>query len=385
MSACTPLVVRARWKPGAIPPGSSVSVLGLLRSTSGLGQGARLFAQALADKFGAPIDVTQRLGVRANLAAPPPSSGDVGGVIISHLNPPELTRLIQLTWASFLKGRRHIGYWAWELPTAPASWRRACGYVDEIWAPSTFTAEAIRAIAPPNKPIRVVPHPIAMMPHGPPDRERFNLPADAIIVLAALDLYSTLARKNPLGALEAYRLAATSAERRSILVCKVSNFDAGLEVADTLRRHLEVHDDVRLISESLSPLEMSSLVASADIVLSMHRSEGFGLVLAEGMWLEKPVIATAWSGNMDFMDAESSVLVPCVLQPVEDAQGMYADSVWAEPDIAYAADKLAWLIDDPQARFDMGQAAGRRARAMFDPVVWRRRVDQFLDGGNAAP
>ncbi|CAN5393906.1 glycosyltransferase [soil metagenome] len=374
------MIVRAQWKPRAIRAGASVSVIGLFRSTSGLGQGARLFADALAGRAGDIIDVTERLSVRANLDPPASGSNGVGEVILSHLNPPELGRLIQLTWGRFLKGRRHIGYWAWELPVAPASWRQTCRYVDEVWTPSEFTAQAVRAIAPASTPVRVVPHPIAMMPHGAPDRARFGLPHDAVIVLAALDLRSTLARKNPLGALEVHRLATAKTQRRAVLVCKVSNFDADQGVAETLREQIAGRNDVQIIDETLSPLEMSSLIASADVILSMHRSEGFGLLMAEGMWLSKPIIATGWSGNMDFMDADSSILTPYVLEPVDDTQGMYFNSVWAEPDKAYAAEKLAWLIDSETARQSLGQAAGRRARTLFDPTLWRRRIDQILDG-----
>jgi glycosyltransferase involved in cell wall biosynthesis len=386
LRASTPLIVRMQWRRSARQPGARVAVVGLFRSTSGLGQGGRLFTDALEGRVSDIVDVTERLSVRVDLdpiggAVTSPAGGEV---ILSHLNPPELARLIQLTWGRFLKGRRHIGYWAWELPVAPTNWRQACDYVDEIWTPSEFTARSIRAIAGDSVPVRVAPHPVAMMPHGAPNRTRFGLPDDAIVVLAALDLRSTIARKNPLGALDAYRAAAAKADRRSLLVCKVSNFDADLGVAEILRDRLAGHDDVLVIDESLSTLEMSSLIASSDIVLSMHRAEGFGLIMAEGMWLGKPVIATGWSGNMDFMDADSSVLVPYALVPVDDMQSMYSGSVWAEPDIGYAASRLAWLIDSEPARASLGHAARQHALRIFDPTLWRRRIDQFLDAGDEA-
>jgi glycosyltransferase involved in cell wall biosynthesis len=383
----TPLIVRIRWKRGAHRSNGPISIVGFFRSTSGLGQGARLFAQALADRTDALIDVTERLNVRANLApiADQPTSPGSGGVLLSHLNPLELERLLQMTWAGILKGRRHIGYWAWELPVAPAGWRRACDYVDEVWAPSEFTARAVRAIAPKDLPVHVAPHPVGLMPHGAPARARFGLAEDVVVVLVALDMRSTLARKNPLGALKAYRAAAAASARRSVLVCKVSNFDADHQATQALLDGIEGHAGVVVIDEPLSALDMSSLVASADIVLSLHRSEGFGLMMAEGMWLGKAVIATGWSGNMDFMDGDSSVLIPYTLVPVEDPQGMYSGSVWAEPDLDDASEKLAWLIDSEPARQSLGQAARRRAERVFDPERWRRRIDQILDGGDIDP
>ena len=382
LAATLPLLVHARWRRTPTRANAQIVIGGFFRSTSGLGQGARLFTAALDDRLARVLDVTERLGVRANL---PPAGDRMGSdkgppVLLTHLNPPELTRLLQLTGASVLSGRRHIGYWAWELPRAPQSWRRACHYVDEVWVPSRFTAEAIRAIAPPGLPVRVVPHPVSMMPRGRADRARFGLPDDRTLVFAALDLRSTLARKNPFGALEAYAAATPGRAGDTLLVCKASNLDADPEAGERLRALMASRSDVVLLEENLSSLDMSSLIASTDIVLSMHRAEGFGLVLAEAMWLGKAVVATGWSGNMDFMDEETSVLIPYTMVPVSDAQAMYANATWAEPKLDHAAEKLAWLIRDADARRSLGEAARRRAEEVFEITRWRSRVDHFLDG-----
>ena len=123
--------------------------------------------------------------------------------------------------------------------------------------------------------------------------------------------------------------------------------------------------NVRLETRSFPIGDAHALTACADIVLSLHRSEGFGLVPAEAMLLGRPVVATDWSANTEFMDAASAAMVACRLVPAADARGVYAvpGAMWAEPDLADAARHLARLADDPEARAALGQAGRAMARA----------------------
>ncbi|MBI1683284.1 glycosyltransferase family 4 protein [Caulobacter hibisci] len=378
-----PLRVALNWKRGAAG-GAPVSVVGLLRSTSGIGQGARLFLGALGPLAGRPVDVTRRLGVKDNFDWLPPEQPPAeAATVLTHLNPPELLRWLQAGGAAQLRGRRHIGYWAWELMVAPPQWREAFAYVDEVWAPSRFTADAIAAIAPADVPVRVVGHPVFVMPCAAPDRARFGLPEDRVLIFMALDLRSTIARKNPLDGARAFFAAASEAPGQACLVCKASNLDADGEAAAALRAELQGRPDVVLIEEALDAEGMSALLASIDIVLSLHRAEGFGLVLAEAMWLGKCVVATAWSGNMDFMDEESSVLVPYRLEAVSDAQGMYRRSEWAAPDVSVAAVRLKELISRADLRDSLAARGRRRAKEVFDQDRWLARVEDLLAASDA--
>ena len=384
----TPLWVRLNWRRGR-PPGGAVTIAGFYTSSLGIGRGVRLLTAALrqggmsvqAFDVGRALRVSSDLGAEAGAGGPEAADRAVGGVLISHFNPPELYRWVQRTRGRPLRGRRHIGYWAWELPTLPQGWREAFAYVDEVWCPSHFTAEAVRAAAPAGLPVRVVAHPVFMTPQPAPDRARFGLPDGACVVLTAFDLKSTLARKNPLGAIEAYRHAAPQADGASLLVCKLTpgrtpaerRLEAQVEAAVAGR------PDIVLLRDALSEADMNRLVASVDVVLSLHRAEGFGLLAAEGLWLGKPVVATAWSGVMDFLDAESSALVPWAERPVQDAQGMYTEGWWAEPDLAYAARALQTLIRSPPARAALGERARHRADQVFEPSGWLARIAALLD------
>lgn len=364
--------------------GEPVVVAGFHSSIMGLGRGARVFTEALA-RGGVdvrPLDVSALLSVSGTLPMPPPAETDTGrGVLVSHLNPPELLLYLYRTGGRSLRGKRHIGYWAYELPVAPPSWKAGFRYVDEVWCPSEFTAAAVRALAPPEFPVRVVPHPVFVTPRPPADGVRSQLPEGPCMILAALDLRSTAARKNPFGALQAYERAFPVANGRTMLVCKVVGADAAPDIHRDLRDRASARKDVHLLEEHLSEDDMLRLVASADIILSLHRAEGFGLLMAEGMWLGRAVVATAWSGNMDFMDPDSAALVDWTLTPVVDDQGVYEGASWAEPDLEQAARLLADLARDPAARQALAQRGRRRAEATFEQGRWLRSVRPNLSRG----
>ena len=385
LDALTPTMVRLAWRRGR-PGGGPVTVVGLHSSSIGIGRGARLFAAALRQggmdvgvlDVGATIQAPCELGPAAD--AGPLSPSREGGVLVTHLNPPELALWLQRTGARALRGRRHVGYWAWELSRLPDAWTPAFAYVDEVWCPSQFTADAVKARAPAGLPVRVVPHPMFMTPRLEPDRGRFDLAPDACVVLAALDLKSTTARKNPLGALAAYRRAVPEPDGRSLLLCKLSGGAQAPERLAEVKAEVTGRSDIRLMQQTLCEDDMTRLVASVDIVLSLHRAEGFGLLPAEAMWLGRPVVATGWSGVMDFMDEDSAALVPWSLRPVQDVQAMYAGGEWAEPDLAVAAQRLGDLIADPQARRRLGERAARQAEQVFDPARWFENVSSLLRG-----
>lgn len=372
---------RRRARRRNLPPTLPVTVVGFHGAVHGLGEGARMLTRGFADA-GLPVravDLSKQVGFPVDLpiAFPPPMEGE-RGVVISHVNPPELLRWARETEGRPLEGRRHIGYWAWELEDAPADWAPAFDLVDEVWTPSAFAADAVRKIAPPRVKVIPVPYPLYLNPRPAPDRARFGFPPDAVVVLMAFDLRSTAQRKNPYAALAAFQQANAAASRSALLMCKVVGADLYPETFEALRALAARDRSIRLMTENLSADDMALLTASSDIILSLHRSEGYGLLLAEGIWLGKPTLATGWSSTVEFMDPASSQLVDFKLIPVEGDGQIYRTGRWADADVDDAAAKLARMIDDETWRTEMAAATARNGHVSFDREAWLRMARALL-------
>lgn len=365
---------RRRNLPATLP----VTIVGFHGAVHGLGEGARMLARGFADA-GAPVravDLSADVGFPVDLPAVfPAPSAEERGVVISHINPPELLRWARETGGRPLEGRRHIGYWAWELEDVPADWAPAFDLVDEVWTPSAFVADAVRRIAPARVKVSSVPYPLYLNPRPAPDRRRFDLPDDKVVVLMAFDLRSTAQRKNPQAALRAFQQARNG---DALLICKVVGSDLYPDAFQALRDELASEPTIRLMTENLSAEDMAKLTASSDIVLSLHRSEGYGLLLAEAIWQGKPTLATGWSSNVEFMDPASSQLAAYALIPVEGDGAIYRTGRWADADIDDAADKLSRMITDANWRAELAAATARNPHVSFDRDAWLAMTRQRL-------
>jgi len=332
-----------------------IGVVGELDRASGLGEAARLTLHAL-ELLGVPC-----WPVRPGADLPP------GAPLILHGNPPALPLELIRLGRGLIRGRRIIGFWPWELPVVPESWRIGMRFVHEVWAPSRFSADALAPIA---GSVRVVPHPVAADPPRPSALRRadFGLPEGAVVTLVAFNLASSFERKNPLGAIAAHRAAFGDRPDR-ILLLRVGNPGHFPEDFARLQKAAQA-PNIRIDTRTLPRDDAHALMQASDIVLSLHRSEGFGLVPAEAMLLAKPVVATDWSGTQDFMDAACAALVPARLIPARDPRGVFEapGAVWADPDIGAAADWLRRLADDPALRARLGAAARLHAEARLGPA-----------------
>ncbi len=296
--------------------------------------------------------------------APPP-----GAPLVLHVNAPHVAAALLRMPRGFLRGRRVIGCWAWELPVAPADWATGVRFVHEVWAPSRFTAAAIEPLLPGR--VRVVPYCVASRPPAPSalDRQAFGLPAEAVVTLCSFSLASSFARKNPLAAIAAHRAAFGDRADR-ILVMKIGHAGHFGPDLQRLKEAASGAANIRFETRTLPLADNHALTACADIVLSLHRSEGFGLVPAEGMLLGRAVVLTNWSGNTDFTDEQTAALVPYRLIPAVDPRGVFQapGAVWAEADVDAAAAQLRRLADDPAARIALGARAQVAARQRLGPA-----------------
>lgn len=320
--------------------GEPVYVCGAFYSSSGLAQSARLYAEDVerAGRQALPVDITAAMMARRDfqprhapmsLEQVRPMTGH--GTVVVHANPPYFQLALCRLGKEFLKNKRVVGYWAWELEAVPAIWRQALEYVDEVQVPSRFVQQVLQRHT--TKPVLCVPHAVRK-----PKGDRIPRVRDGVVrCLFIFDGGVSFERKNPLAALQAFALAFQPGEAE--LTFKVSNRDADNGVFADFQRACAVVPGVRIVTDALSDMEMDDLYQRHDIYVSLHRSEGYGLTIREAMLHGLQVVATGWSGNMDFMQGETCHAVPYRLVPVRVAHGPYKGlrARWAEPDVDAAA------------------------------------------------
>ncbi|CAI3941188.1 Glycosyltransferase involved in cell wall bisynthesis (RfaB) (PDB:2IV7) [Commensalibacter communis] len=355
------------------PTDSTVIIGGEVSRASGLGEGARVMHQAL-QKNNIPVQLLDIVPYSFSWdrykKATHLLSQYIHAPLILHINSPQLPFALLALPRKLVKNRKIIGYWAWELEILPKDWMVGFQFVHEIWVPSEFVANAIKKWATQyNKIVRVIPHPIAdrvAYPVQHISRESLGLPKDKIIVLVSFSLSSSFARKNPLGAILAF-LKANKHDRGVCLVLKISYTEYYRVDMDKIMNIIQGHDAIIVINNILSSAENQALLHHADIILSLHRSEGFGLVPAEAMLCGKPVISTNWSATSEFIDETCGVSVSYQLIPVKDPRAVYefSNTYWADPDCDIAAQAINKLASDPDYRFALGSAACKRAYKQF--------------------
>jgi glycosyltransferase involved in cell wall biosynthesis len=347
------------------PQTPGVNLLGYARGEFGIAQNVRSYARALA-KVQHPFSIF---------------NFDVG--IASRQNDHSMDRYFsdtlryadneffitadQMSIAHQVLGRKafaghyNIGFWVWELAIFPREWRAALGLVDEVWVPTAFVRDAIAAAT--GRPVLRMPKAIEFdVPTGM-DRTYFGVPQGEFAFLFSYDFNSFASRKNPDAVIAAFRKAFPTAEQGVRLLVKSTNGARFPEQLAKLRQ--AVADDPRIDVRDgfLSRPEMFALQNAADCYVSLHRSEGFGLGMAESMYLGKPVIATAYSGNLDFMDRDNSLLVDYRLVPVREGEyPHWQGQQWADASVDHAAALMRKVFDDRELARRIGAAGAASMR-----------------------
>jgi glycosyltransferase involved in cell wall biosynthesis len=294
-------------------------------------------------------------------------------VNLIQVNPIGLPGVVQARGPAFFRGKHNIGYWLWELPDLPEAFHGAYSYVDEVWVASDYCLEAIARVSP----IPVVKVPPPLPPEGPPvrpvGRDHFGLRDDERVFLFIFDAHSIVERKNPRGLIAAFRRAFPD-EPDARLVLKVVH-----ATADLVAELRAADPRVVVLDRVLDRDEVGALIRLSDCYVSLHRSEGFGLTMAEAMALGKPVIATGYSSNLDFMNVGNSLLVRYDLVRLERDHPPYPrGSVWAEPDVAHAAELMRAVYEDPVMARRLGERAREDVMRYLSPQRVGERVRERL-------
>jgi len=286
------------------------------------------------------------------------------------LNPEHMLEFAQRGGGELFLDRYTVGVWCWEASRFPDAFRPAFDLVDEVWVASDYVAESISDAT--DKPVHVFPMPVDIVPAPSTSRTDVGFPEGRFAFLFAFDFFSTLERKNPFGLVEAFKRAFAPGEGPFLLIKTIN----GHRQAGELKRLVGVadeHPDIRVVDEYVSGEQMRALVANCDAFVSLHRSEGFGFLLAEAMVYEKPVIATGYSGNLMFMDEADSYLVGFGLTPIPPGSANYpAGALWADPDLDDAAATMRRVVEHP------GEAA-ERARRGREAILRNHSLDHLAE------
>ncbi len=357
----------AEQVPKLLSPG--VNVIGFPFGDFGLGESLRAFAKTcVTGEIPFMVrDVDLRLSARqADRTLASHIADDLKfRCSLFCLNPDMLKPVRNLLAAASSAGGYNIGYWYWELQHLPREWDDALERVDEIWVATQFVSDAVRRAT--AKPVTKIPPPIEVTLLQPYQRSDFRLPEKVFLFLFTFDFNSFAKRKNPQGVIAAFRQAFAAGRRDVALVVKSINGANRREMLREIRALSDEDGRIMLIDEFYSRDQTSGLQSVVDAFVSLHRSEGFGLGLAESMYLGKPVIGTRYSGNMEFMNPDNSCLVDYELVPIGKGEYLYDDErfLWADPDVEQAAYYMRRLADDAAFRRRIAEQGKLDIRSRF--------------------
>ncbi|MDX6621482.1 MAG: hypothetical protein QOK36_3868, partial [Gaiellales bacterium] len=332
-----------------------VNVAGYFRSEFGIGEAARLLVDGLdAAEIPHVTRTYTRAPTRHGHAFEDRGGGQPYATNIVCVNVDRVEQFTVDAGPGFFDGRHTIGYWWWEAGLLPDHLRPALDVVDEVWVGSDYVRSLIAPVT--EKPVLTMPVPIRVPSPAELPRERLGFPS-GFVFLFVFDFFSSIERKNPIGLIEAYR-HAFGADDGAALVLKSVNGEHRLDELELLRAAAAGRPDIVIIDRYVSGEERGGMMTACDCYVSLHRSEGLGLTMAEAMALAKPVVATGWSGNLEFMSEENSHLVRYEMTTLERAHGPYpAGAEWADPDLGHAAELMRRVFDDRAAATALGERA----------------------------
>ncbi|MDL2290669.1 glycosyltransferase [Desulfovibrio sp. OttesenSCG-928-F20] len=349
-----------------------VNIIGFARGELGIGEDVRMAAASLRSAktpfvvLDAPLDIRSRCGNNAldsDIVAEPVYSAN-----LIYMPCLETLRLFLSKGGCCFPGRYNIATWQWELARRPPEWTPVFGLVREVWAPTRFIAGAMEENAP--VPVRLMPLAVSLPLVENCSRSDFGLPKDAFLFIFMFDANSRFGRKNPLAVVEAFKRAFPGRDDNVGLVIKAMYCNDNAPGWQDLLTAIQGDKRVHIINETLAPALVMGLLQQCDALVSLHRSEGFGRTMAEALLLEKGVIASAYSGNLDFTTPDTAYLVEGRIIPVpDDAYPFSRGQVWFDPDLDHAAHMMRICAQD-SAQMRMKNRAGKRLiEERFSPAA----------------
>jgi len=349
-----------------------VNVVGHLRAELGVGESARLMIDALTagDIPHATASVDKHVQSRQGATFSASSSTAPFDTTLLCVNA-DMTATVSATIPALLSRSYRIGMWYWEVEDFPIAQHDAFNYVDEVWVATDFIRKAIEPHSP--VPVRTITPPLPKPRTSARTRTQIGLP-ERPYFLFSFDFLSTAERKNPWGLVDAFE-DAFAPDEGPLLVIKSINADRRPSDAERLRLRVAGRPDVILLEDYLDAEDRDALVGLCTCYVSLHRAEGLGLTMAEAMALGKPVIATGYSGNLEFMTQANSFLVPWNPTAIPTGCEPYPPGgTWAEPDTTVAAALMRTVYTDPELAQERGRQAAEDIRRLHSPELAARQI-----------
>lgn len=362
------------------PPPTGVVMIGNLRTLTGVSRMNRLVLESLRRGGFSVLEVPleDRAGVEFALAelASFRRRFDRSVIIASH-TVDRLPLLEGFLARPELRGVHRIALWHWEYSAPPAALAESQRLFDEFWAVSRHAAVSLQELG--DYPVRVFPVPIPLRTRPWPHKSDVGWP-DRFTFLTVFDHLSLSPRKNPASAIRAFCEAFPRPRQDGPqLIVKSRSADRMPEADDALRSEATDRPDITIQDGALPDDHQADLIAAADVLVSLHRAEGYGLALAEAMGAGTVAMGTAWSGNLDFMTVNNSVLVPYRMVPTPaELWNVPAEAQWADPDVSAAATAMQRLVADQHWREQLRITADRDARDRHSFEVTAEWLSQVL-------
>jgi glycosyltransferase involved in cell wall biosynthesis len=264
-----------------------------------------------------------------------------------------VSRVFMEKGASAFEGYHNIGWWPWELSVFPKAWKPyAFELVDEVWASSTFLEEMYKRST--DKPVHLVPLAVSVDRLQKHPRKYYGLPDNTYLFLYVFDFNSSVARKNPMAAVNAFKQAFPQTDETVGLVLKTMNTNPNNPEWQAFIKECITDERIYVLTETMDRPDVLGLIDSCDAYVSLHRAEGFGRTIAEAILLNKPVIATNYSGNVDFMKNGLGYLVEYETTLVNQLDYQWLekddDACWATPNFERGATLMNLIRIKPDSR-----------------------------------
>jgi len=341
-----------------------INLIGNIKADTGIGQSTRLVADILTNSGveysaynyfqlpgGSMTDTTYDYKISEKLPY---------NINLIHVNASEFTVAYMQLGKKVWDSHYNIAFWLWELEEFPDEWVGCIELVDEIWTPAEFVSESIRKKT--NKPVITVPYSVKAPTDAIYDRKHFKLPEDKFLFFMMYNSCSIMERKNPIGILKAFKKAFDKENRSVGLVIKINEMEDSSEIT-RIMDFFDGYTNIYFITTNMSKVEVNSLVKAVDVLVSLHRAEGFGLGMAEAMLVGTPTIATNWSANTEFMNSDVACMVDYELIEIKEDYGLFKKGYrWADADINQASEYMKKLYEDR----DFGRNMADKAKKFIE-------------------